>query len=101
MIREYAATDFTIELQLDYEFKHFSNNCVPLSGLTYKIDTRKVHQLIHGFVQEKPQRWGSSLKKGSKMAYWTTYQYWITKGAKAKGGANQRSRDALDLAHLQ
>ena len=26
---------------------------MPLAGLTYKIDARKIHQLIHGFVQIK------------------------------------------------
>ena len=26
-------------------------NCVPLTGLTYKTNSRKVKQLFHGFVQ--------------------------------------------------
>ena len=31
---------------------------MPLTGLTYKTDTRKVHQLIHGFVQgENADTW--------------------------------------------
>ena len=58
MIRECAAPDYTIELQPDYDFEHLSINCVPLSGLTYKIDAEKVHQTIHGFVQvETADKW--------------------------------------------
>ena len=51
VIRESAAIDYTIESQPDYEFEPFSINFVPLTGLTYKIDSRKLHQLIHGFVK--------------------------------------------------
>ena len=42
-----------LELQPDYEFDQLSINCVPLTGLNYKTDERKVHQLIHGFVQDE------------------------------------------------
>ena len=42
---------YAIELQPNYDFEQFSINCVPLTWLAYNIDTRKVHQLIQGFVQ--------------------------------------------------
>ena len=32
-----------------YYFEKFSINCSPLSGLVYNTDSRKVHQMIHGF----------------------------------------------------
>ena len=51
VIREFAAPDYAIESQPNYEFKQLSINCVPLIGLTYKTYSRKLHQLIHGFVQ--------------------------------------------------
>ena len=51
MIRESAAPDYAIELKTNYEFEKLSINCVSLNGLTYKKYARKVHQLIHGFVQ--------------------------------------------------
>ena len=34
VIREFAAPDYTIESQPDYDFEQFSINCVPLAGLT-------------------------------------------------------------------
>ena len=51
VISECAVPDYAIESQPDYGFGQFSINCVPLAGLTYKTDARKVHQLIHGFLQ--------------------------------------------------
>ena len=51
VIRESAAPYYTIELQPDYNFERLLINCVPLTGITYKIDVSKMHQLIHGFVQ--------------------------------------------------
>ena len=35
----------------DYDFEQLSINCMPLTSLTYKTDSRKVYQLIRGFVQ--------------------------------------------------
>ena len=58
MINECLAPDYVIDLQPDYDFEHLSINCVPLAGLTYKTDYRKLHQLIHGFVQgETAEKW--------------------------------------------
>ena len=52
------APDYTIDSQPDYNFEHFYINCVPVAGLTYKTDARKVHQLINGFVQgETSETW--------------------------------------------
>ena len=45
------APDYAIESQPDYNFEQFSINFVPLTGLTYNKYSRKVHQLIHGFVK--------------------------------------------------
>ena len=35
----------------DYYFEQLYINCATLSGVVYKTDTRKVHQVIHGFLQ--------------------------------------------------
>ena len=51
VIREYAALYYAIESQPDYDLEQLSIDCVPLAGLIYKIDARKVHQVIHGCVQ--------------------------------------------------
>ena len=51
LIRESAAPDYAIESQPNYDFEQLFINCVPLAGLTYKTDARKVHQLIHGLLQ--------------------------------------------------
>ena len=50
MIRESGVLEYTIELQNDYYFKQLYINCVPLTGLTYEIDSRKSHQTIHSFI---------------------------------------------------
>ena len=78
MIRECAAPEYAIELQPNYDFKKFTINCVRLAGLTYKIDTKKVHLLIHRFVQGKLHRRGSSPKVEIKIDGWNTYNYWRT-----------------------
>ena len=58
MIRECAAPDYAIDSQPNYGFEQLSINCVPLAGLTYKTYSRKVHQLIYGFVQgENAETW--------------------------------------------
>ena len=58
VIRNYEAPDYTIELQPDYNFEKLLINCVTLNALTYKTDTSKVHQLIHGFVHgETSETW--------------------------------------------
>ena len=58
VIRESKAPDYTLDSQPNYDFEHLSINCVPLTGLNYKTDARKVHQPIHGFVQgETSKTW--------------------------------------------
>ena len=58
VIRGCAAPDYAIELQPDYDFEQLSINCVLLIGLTYKTDARKVHKIIHGFIQgETSETW--------------------------------------------
>jgi hypothetical protein len=42
----------------DFDFEQLSIKCTPLVGVFYKADARKVHQLIHGFVQgETAETW--------------------------------------------
>ena len=48
VIRDYVAPDYTIESQSNYNFKQLSINCVTLTSLTYKTDSRKLHKIIHG-----------------------------------------------------
>ena len=58
MIRECAASDYAIESQHDYNFEHLFINCVLLAGMNYRTDIRKVHLVIHGFVQgETEETW--------------------------------------------
>ena len=47
-------------------------NCVPLTVLTYKTDDRKVHQIIHGFLQgETAETWINTKesKKDDQLEY--------------------------------
>ena len=53
VVRDSEEPDYTIKSQPDYEFELLLINCVPLTGLTYKTYSRRVHQIIHGFVQGK------------------------------------------------
>jgi hypothetical protein len=58
VIRENEDPDYEGEDDDDYDFEQLSIKCAPLSGLIYKTDARKVHQLIHGFVQgEAAETW--------------------------------------------
>ena len=41
------------EEEEDFDFQQLSIKCAPTTGLIYKNDAQKVHQLIHGFVQGK------------------------------------------------
>ena len=52
------APEYAIESKPDCDFEQLSINCVPLAGLTYNTDARKVYQLIHGFIQcETVETW--------------------------------------------
>ena len=58
IIRENAAPDYALELEADFDFEQLTIDCAPLTGLVFKTDARKVHQLIHGFVQgELAETW--------------------------------------------
>jgi hypothetical protein len=58
VIREDDAPDYAIESQPDFDFEQLTIDCAPLTGIVYKTDARKVHQLIHGFVQgETSETW--------------------------------------------
>ena len=49
--KEFKAPDYMLDSQPNYNYDQFLINCMPLKGLTYKIDEMKMHQLIHIFVQ--------------------------------------------------
>ena len=86
MIRECAAPEYAIELQPDYDFEQFSINCVPLDGLTYNTDNRKLHQLIHGFVKgETADTWinPKERKQDGWMDYLALLAHYEGKGNKA------------------
>ena len=51
VIRDSKAPDYMLELQPNHKFEKLSINCVLLTGLTYNKYARKVHKLIHGFLQ--------------------------------------------------
>jgi hypothetical protein len=51
IIREEDDPDYGLEAEPDFDFEQLSINCAPLTGLIFKTDARKVHQLIHGFIQ--------------------------------------------------
>jgi hypothetical protein len=58
VIRDNEAPDYTLEAEVDYDFEQLSVDSAPLNGLVFKTDARKVHQLIHGFVQgETAETW--------------------------------------------
>ena len=58
VIRESETPYYTRELQTEYDFEQLLINCVLLTGLTYKKYTRKLHQVIHGFVPgETTETW--------------------------------------------
>jgi hypothetical protein len=58
VIRDEDAPDYTIESLPDYDFEQLCIDCAPLTGQVFKTDARKVHQLIHGFVQgETAETW--------------------------------------------
>ena len=86
MIRHFAAPDYAIESQPNYNFKQLSINCVSLSGLTYKTDSSKAHNLIHGFVKgETAETWINTKerKQDVRLNYLTLLAHYGGKGNKA------------------
>jgi hypothetical protein len=60
VIRENDEPDYDNEDEdeEDFDFKQLSIKYAPLLGVFYKTDARKVHQLIHGFVEgETAKTW--------------------------------------------
>jgi hypothetical protein len=58
IIRENDEPDYDEEDEEDFNFEQLSIKCALLVGVFYKTDARKVHQLIHGFVQgETAETW--------------------------------------------
>jgi hypothetical protein len=64
VIRDDDDPDYSNEDDDDYDFEQLSISCAPTAGLIFKTDARKVHQLIHGFVQgEIAETWVKPNKK--------------------------------------
>jgi hypothetical protein len=64
IIRDNTDPDYELEDEDDFDFEQLSINCAPLDGLVFQTDARKVHQLIHGFVQgETAETWIKATKK--------------------------------------
>jgi hypothetical protein len=58
IIRENDQPDYSLEQTADYDFEQLAVNCAPITGQVFKTDARRVHQLIHGFVQnETAETW--------------------------------------------
>ena len=58
VIRNNEAPDYSLELEPDFDFEQLAIASSPLTGLIFKNDARKVHQIIHGFVQgELAENW--------------------------------------------
>jgi hypothetical protein len=56
LLREHDAPDYREEGVLDFE--SLCILCTPMFGIGYKQDARKLHQLLHGFVQgETAETW--------------------------------------------
>ena len=86
VVRESEAPDYTIESQPHYDFYQFSINFVPLTGLTYKTDASKLHQLIHGFVKgETPKTWinPKEKKQDVRLDYLSLLSHYGIEGNKA------------------
>ena len=93
VIRESEAPDYTIELQPNYNFDLLSINYVPLVSLTYKTDTSKVQQLIHGFVQgETSETWIKPKEKNQygRLEYLTLLDNYGRKLTRRYGSKKQR-----------
>ena len=85
-IRNSEAPDYTIESQPNYNFEQFSINCMLVTGLTYKTYARKLHQLIHEFVQgETAETWikPKEGKQYGKLGYLSLLAHYGGKGNKA------------------
>jgi hypothetical protein len=64
IIRDNAQPDYTLEDEQDFDFEQLAILCAPLTGLVFKTDSRKVHQLIHGFCQaETSETWIKPVEK--------------------------------------
>jgi hypothetical protein len=62
VVRENTAPDYSNEHEDDFE--QLTIDCAPLTGLVFKTDARKVHQLVHGFVQgEIAETWVTPREK--------------------------------------
>ena len=86
MIRECAVPEYDKASQPDYNFKKFSFNCMPLTGLTYKTYARKVNQLIHGFVRdETADTWikPKARKQDDRLDYLSLLDHYGGEGNKA------------------
>jgi hypothetical protein len=63
IIRDNEEPDY----ELEDNFVQLSINCAPLSGLVFKTDSRKVHQLIHGLYKARLPKHGLSPRRRGRM----------------------------------
>ena len=85
-IRESDAPYYALASQPDYDFEQLSSNCVTVTGLTYKTDSRELNQLIHGFVKdETSETWIKPTEKrqDSRLEYLSILAHNGGKGNKA------------------
>ena len=67
VIRDDDGPDYSLEEEEDFDFEQLAISCAPLTGLIFKSDARKVHQLINGFMQgETSETWIKSKVKRQK-----------------------------------
>lgn len=86
IIRENEQPDYALEAENDYDFEELSVNCAPMTGLVFKTDARKVHQLIHGFVQgETSETWikASERRNNGRLDYLALLAHYGGEGNKA------------------
>ena len=86
VIREETDPDYDLEQEVDYDFEQLCVNCAPLTGQVFRADARKVHQLIHGFVQgESSETWTKPSKsmKNGRIDYQALLAHYGGEGSKS------------------
>jgi hypothetical protein len=86
IIRENEEPDYSLEAEEDYDYEQLTINCAPLTGLVFKADATKVHQLIHGFVQgETSETWikPSERRKNGRIDYLALLAHYGGEGNKS------------------
>jgi hypothetical protein len=95
VICESDEPDYEDEDEEDFNFEQLSIKCAPLVGVFYKTDARKVHQLIHGFVQGETSELGSSLKRKGRTVNSILKLFRLTTVAKGTSQSGSRRLRSL------